>query len=514
MSNLQKISRCLISVSDKSGIIELAQFLDQQNIEIISTGGTKKLLADNKIRVKDISEFTNFEEIMDGRLKTLHPKVHGGLLGINDNEKHQKQAQENNIESIDLLIVNLYPFVETVNKTDNEDEIIENIDIGGPAMIRSAAKNFAYKTVITNNDQYKKLQDQLINNSQTDFSFRQQLAIEAFKMIAQYDLAIANWFDKAQFSLNCSLKQNLRYGENSHQKAQLYSLNNSGIVAANQIQGKELSYNNINDADGAYNLILEFTKPTCAIIKHANPCGVASADNIVQAFKDALSCDSKSAFGGIVAINDIISEELAQEISQIFFEVIIAKDIDEKAQEILAKKKNLRILIADFKKPQQQQIKTVSGGLLVQDLDQKTINKEDLELVSKKAIDDDEISNLIFAMNICKHVKSNAIVVVQNNKALGQKSIGIGAGQMSRVDACEIACRKAQDFIKNNNLSDPLFLASDAFLPFSDNIEIAHKYNIKAIIAPKGSVRDQEVIDKANELGIALYFIATRHFKH
>jgi len=514
MSNLQKISRCLISVSDKSGIIELAQFLDQQNIEIISTGGTKKLLADNKIRVKDISEFTNFEEIMDGRLKTLHPKVHGGLLGINDNEKHQKQAQENNIESIDLLIVNLYPFVETVNKTDNEDEIIENIDIGGPAMIRSAAKNFAYKTVITNNDQYKKLQDQLINNSQTDFSFRQQLAIEAFKMIAQYDLAIANWFDKAQFSLNCSLKQNLRYGENSHQKAQLYSLNNSGIVAANQIQGKELSYNNINDADGAYNLILEFTKPTCAIIKHANPCGVASADNIVQAFKDALSCDSKSAFGGIVAINDIISEELAQEISQIFFEVIIAKDIDEKAQEILAKKKNLRILIADFKKPQQQQIKTVSGGLLVQDLDQKTINKEDLELVSKKAIDDDEISNLIFAMNICKHVKSNAIVVVQNNKALGQKSIGIGAGQMSRVDACEIACRKAQDFIKNNNLSDPLFLASDAFLPFSDNIEIAHKYNIKAIIAPKGSVRDQEVIYKANELGIALYFIATRHFKH
>ncbi len=514
MSNLQKISRCLISVSDKSGIIELAQFLDQQNIEIISTGGTKKLLADNKIRVKDISEFTNFAEIMDGRLKTLHPKVHGGLLGINDNEKHQKQAQENNIKSIDLLIVNLYPFVETVNKTDDEDEIIENIDIGGPAMIRSAAKNFAYKTVITNSDQYKKLQDQLINNSQTDFSFRQQLAIEAFKMIAQYDLAIANWFDKAQFSLNCSLKQNLRYGENSHQKAQLYSLNNSGIVAANQIQGKELSYNNINDADGAYNLILEFTKPTCAIIKHANPCGVASADNIVQAFKDALSCDSKSAFGGIVAINDIISEELAQEISQIFFEVIIAKDIDEKAQEILAKKKNLRILIADFKKPQQQQIKTVSGGLLVQDLDQKTINKEDLELVSKKAIDDDEISNLIFAMNICKHVKSNAIVVVQNNKALGQKSIGIGAGQMSRVDACEIACRKAQDFIKNNNLSDPLFLASDAFLPFSDNIEIAHKYNIKAIIAPKGSVRDQEVIDKANELGIALYFIATRHFKH
>lgn len=509
-NNLQQIKRCLISVSNKSEIVELAQFLDERDIEIISTGGTKKLLAQNNIRVKDISDFTQFPEIMDGRVKTLHPKVHGGLLGINDNEKHQQQAQDNDILSIDLLIVNLYPFVETVAKTDDKDEIIENIDIGGPAMVRSAAKNFAYKTLITSHEQYDKLKTQLTsNNNQTDINYRQELAISAFKMIADYDLAIANWFDQDQLNLNYSLKQNLRYGENSHQKAKLYSTNSSGIVGAKQLQGKELSYNNINDADGAYNLILEFDNPTCAIIKHANPCGVASSNNILQSYQDALSCDSKSAFGGIVALNDKIEADLAEEISKMFFEVIIAKDISSEAQEILSKKKNLRILIADFNKTQQQQIKTVSGGVLVQDLDQQNFTKNDLELASKAEADDDAINNLIFAMQVCKHVKSNAIVVVQNNKA-----IGIGAGQMSRVDACEIACKRAQDFCQNNDDQGQLFLASDAFFPFADNIEIAHKYNIKAIIAPKGSVRDQEVIDKANELGIALYFIATRHFKH
>ncbi len=510
MSNLQKISRCLISVSDKSGIIELAKFLESKNIEIISTGGTQKLLSQNNIKVKDISQFTNFPEIMDGRVKTLHPKVHGALLALNDDPRHQQQAKENNISSIDLLIVNLYPFVETVAKTNDQAEIIENIDIGGPAMIRSASKNFAFKTVITNANQYQELIENLQNNqNQTNLDYRQKLAVQAFKMIADYDLAIANWFEGVSFSLNCSLKQSLRYGENSHQQAKLYAIGNSGIVSAKQLQGKELSYNNINDADGAYNLILEFEQPACAIIKHANPCGVAIADDILQAYQEALSCDPKSAFGGIVALNDKIDENLAIELSKMFFEVIIAKEIDEKAQEILAQKKNLRILIADFQKPTQPQIKSVSGGLLVQDLDQKIIDKNDLELVSKKTADEQEIQNLVFAMKVCKHVKSNAIVAVQNNKA-----IGIGAGQMSRVDSCQIACQKASDFIKNNNSQDSLFMASDAFFPFADNIEIAHKFNIKAIIAPSGSVRDQEVIDKANELGIALYFIKTRHFRH
>lgn len=511
MPDLQKISRCLISVSDKSGIVDLAKKLEQKGIEIISTGGTKKTLADNSIKVKDISEFTNFPEIMDGRVKTLHPKVHGALLADQNNQNHLLQAKENDIHSIDLLIVNLYPFVETVAKTNDEEVIIENIDIGGPAMIRSAAKNFSCKVVITSSEQYLQLISEIENNNcHTTLAFRKELAISAFKMIAQYDIAIANWFDKDQFAISANLKQNLRYGENSHQKAKLYKTSNSGIVNAKQIQGKELSYNNINDADGAYNLILEFDQPSCAIIKHANPCGVASHENdINQAYLNALACDPKSAFGGIVAINDKINGQLANELSKMFFEVIIAKNITDEAKEILSQKKNLRILIADFKKPQQQQIKSVSGGLLIQDLDQENILISNLKLASIKTCPQNQIQDLAFAMNICKHVKSNAIVVVQNSQA-----IGIGAGQMSRVDACEIACKKAQEFIIKNNSSGDLFLASDAFFPFSDNIEIAHKYGISAIVAPKGSIRDQEVIDKANELGIALYFIETRHFKH
>ena len=510
MPNLQPISRCLISVSNKDNIIELAQYLEDQNIEIISTGGTKKALLQAGIKVKDISDLTNFPEIMDGRVKTLHPNVHGALLGINSNQNHMQQAQENNIKSIDLLIVNLYPFEQTVSNNASEEEIIENIDIGGPAMIRSCAKNFSYKCVITSNSQYGELINHLKeNNNQTTYDFRHNVAKQAFNMIANYDLAISNWFNKDNFSLNCTLKQNLRYGENPHQSAKLYSLGSSGIVGATQIQGKELSYNNINDASGAYNLILEFNTPTCAIIKHANPCGVASDNNILTAYQKALNCDSKSAFGGIVALNDTINKELANELSSMFFEVIIAKGINSEAKEILSKKKNLRILIADFNNIKQQDIKTVSGGILVQDLDQKQISVKDLIKAGKETLNDNELEDLIFAMNICKHVKSNAIIVCQDTQA-----IGIGAGQMSRVDACHLACNKASEFVNSNNSFNPLFLASDAFFPFSDNIEIAHKYNIKAAIAPRGSIRDNEVIEKANELKIALYFIDSRHFKH
>lgn len=513
MSKLQKISRCLISVSDKTGIVDLAKKLESYGVEIISTGGTYKLIKENKITVKDISEFTGFPEIMDGRVKTLHPNVHGALLGVLDNEKHQKQAQENNISSIDLLIVNLYPFVETVARTDDSEEIIENIDIGGPAMVRSAAKNFAFKTVITAAKQYESLIAELESNSgSTSFEFRKKAAAAAFENIASYDIAISNWFDKfagnkvEELAVKASLKQSLRYGENSHQSAAIYSTSNSGIVNAKQLQGKELSYNNLNDADAAYNLVLEFPQAACSIIKHANPCGAAIGDNISEAYVRALSSDPKSAFGGIVALNREVDEKLAEEISKIFYELIIAPKFSEKAKEIFATKKNLRLLEADFKKSTEQQIKSISGGLLVQDLDQKTITKGDLSQVSKKAANDSEIEQLIFAMSVCKHVKSNGIVVVSNSQ-----TIGLGVGQTSRVDACEIACNKANNF--SGNVSDK-FLASDAFFPFADNIEIAAKYGIKAIIATGGSIRDDEVIAKADEKGIALYFIKTRHFKH
>lgn len=510
MQDLQKIKRCLISVSNKEGIVDLAKYLVSKNVEIISTGGTRKLIADNNLPVKDISDFTGFPEIMDGRVKTLHPNVHGALLGVLDDEKHMIQAKENNIEAIDLTIINLYPFVETVAKTDDEDEIIENIDIGGPSMVRSTAKNFAYKAIITAPDQYQDLIKQMDeNDGATNFEFRKKLAKAAFAKTAKYDTAISNWFNRAdeapeKLAISANLKQTLRYGENSHQNAAIYSNSNSGIVNAKQIQGKELSYNNFNDADGAYNLILEFDKPSCAIIKHANPCGVAQKDNLLDAFKEAFAADSKSAFGGIVALNGTIRADLAEEISKIFFEVIIAKGIDEEAAEILATKKNLRVLIADFSKDVQKQVKSVSGGFLMQDLDQKLITKNDLELVSTKSANDEEIAQLIFAMSVCKHVKSNAICLVKDFK-----TAGIGGGQTSRVDAMEIACKKGEE----NGISGG-YLASDAFFPFADNIEIAAKYGVKAIVATGGSIRDEEVIAKANEEGIALYFIKTRHFKH
>ncbi len=509
MPNFQKISRCLISVSDKTNIIELAKFLSSQGVELISTGGTRKLLAEQKIPVKDISDFTGFPEMMDGRVKTLHPKVHGGLLAVLDNAEHALAAKEHEIESIDLLIINLYPFVETVAKTNDEEEIIENIDIGGPAMVRSASKNFAYKTVITSVGQYENLIAEMKSNSgATSFEFRKSLAAQAFKNIADYDIAISNWFNKSDLCVSGTLKQNLRYGENSHQKAALYATRDSGIVGAKQLQGKELSYNNLNDSDAAYNLVLEFEKPACAIIKHANPCGTAIGSDLLEAYTRALSSDSKSAFGGIVALNGKINEALATELAKMFFEVIIAKEISEEARLILAAKKNLRVLLADFKKSAETQIKSVSGGFLVQDLDQKIITKNDLKLVSKKSVSDAEIEQLIFAMSVCKHVKSNAITVVQNFQ-----TVGVGAGQMNRVDACEIACKKSLEF-KNESLGGEKFLASDAFFPFADNIEIAASYDIKAIIAPGGSMRDEEVIAKADEKGIALYFIETRHFKH
>lgn len=535
MQSLQKISRCLISVSDKTGIVELSRYLASKNIEIISTGGTHKLLRENKIEAKDISEFTGFPEIMDGRVKTLHPKVHGGLLGILDDETHKKQATQNQIESIDLLIINLYPFVETLARTDNEEEIIENIDIGGPAMVRSAGKNFAYKAVVTAAQDYQLLRDEMEkSNGATSFEFRKNMAARAFKNIADYDVAIADYFAGTKngegknsegeagvilgetapqkFTLEGSLKQPLRYGENAHQKAAVYSTSNSGIVNAKQLQGKELSYNNFNDSDAAYNLAMEFNQPACVIVKHANPCGVAKSDNLFVAYKKALQADAKSAFGGIVALNGKIDQALAQELSQMFYEVIIAKEIDAKAQEILAAKKNLRLLLADFKKAPTMLVKSISGGFLVQEADQKEIVKAELKQVSKLGVSSEELDQLVFAMTACKHVKSNAIVIVND-----LQTVGMGAGQTSRVDACEIACKKAANFFdgtQNLDKARGAYLASDAFFPFADNIEIAAAHGIRAIVAPGGSVRDEEVIAMADAKNIALYFLQTRHFRH
>lgn len=538
----QKIKRALISVSDKSGIKELAQFLVENGVEIISTGGTFKALQEAKIKVKDISEFTGFPEILDGRVKTLHPKVHGGLLAVLDDSNHQKQVKENNLESIDLVLINLYPFVATVNKGASHNEIIENIDIGGPSMIRSSAKNHAFKTVITDPQDYPFLIEQMEQNQgSTTFEFRQNLAAKAFNLTANYDAAISSYFSNYlkqnltnKLVLPASLKQELRYGENSHQKAGIYTWDlkhstslikpplplksgtdsiPSGIAGAKQLQGKELSYNNFNDADAAFNLILEFSMPAAAVIKHANPCGVAISDSIENAFAKALAADPKSAFGGIVALNREVDAKLAEELSKIFFEVIIAPKFSAEALEILGKKKNLRLLEVVLKADLSPQIKSISGGILVQDQDSKILKLSDLKQVSNKTASKEELEELLFAMSICKHVKSNAIVITKDFQ-----TVGIGCGQTSRVDSVEIACAKAANF-KNEkeeieNRSQNSVLASDAFFPFADGLEFAAKSGVKAFVAPSGSVRDQEVIDAANSHGVALYFIDSRHFKH
>jgi phosphoribosylaminoimidazolecarboxamide formyltransferase/IMP cyclohydrolase len=518
--NLIPIKNCLISVSNKTGLLEFAQFLAQNNINIISTGGTFNLLKQYNIKACEIADFTGFPEILDGRVKTLHPKVHGGLLAIPNNAEHQKQSQKNNLESIDLLVVNLYPFIETVAKTNSIEEIIENIDIGGPAMIRSAGKNFAFKTVITDHQQYLLLQEELQkNNFCTSLVFRQQMANQAFGNIATYDLAIANWFSQQNtqtLHISSSLKQTLRYGENSHQKAWLYIDNSTfGLANARVLQGKELSYNNYNDAEAALSLVGEFSQPACVIVKHNNACGVAVANDVATAFQQAFLADSKSAYGGIVAFNKTLDLATAVAISAIFFEVIIAPNISKEAQELLANKKNLRVLLlenASHKTKNALQIKSISGGFLVQEIDNILPKLSDLNLVSQTPLTEHELLQLLFALTVCKHIKSNAIVVANN-----YQTYGIGVGQTNRVDACLLACQKAQNFQQEGVVVDMAkgsFLASDAFFPFADNIEIAHQYGIKGIIAPAGSIRDQEVINKANQLGISLYFINTRHFRH
>ncbi len=507
-----KIKTALISVSDKTGIVEFAKALNAHGVKLISTGGTSKALKDAGLQVSDISEITGFPEIMDGRVKTLHPKVHGALLGVRDNKEHLQAMQLHGIGEIDMVVVNLYPFEATVARGAEFHEVIENIDIGGPSMIRSAAKNHKYVVVVTDPADYPKLENELKNAGGISAKNSEDLAAKAFSRTAAYDSAISNWFTgqrlnakfPEQLNINAKLRQTLRYGENPHQDAAFYVTDADipGIANAEQLQGKELSYNNINDTDAAFLLVEEFENPAVAIIKHANPCGVATATNLAEAYRKALAADSVSAFGGIIALNREIDAETAEEIAKLFAEVIIAPAVSEKAKEIFATKKNLRVLVTNQKSKikNQKSFKSVAGGMLVQDLDDANITLADLKTVSKRAPTEAEIKDLLFAFKVVKHVKSNAIVTVHN-----ETTTGIGAGQMNRVGSVEIAVKGGvQGHV----------LASDAFFPFADGVEVAAKAGITAIIHPGGSVRDPEVFAAADAAGIAMVVTGKRVFWH
>ncbi len=520
-AHLQPIKRALISVSDKSGLKELAAYLKALNVEIISTGGTAKLLQESGCEVIEISDHTHFPEMMDGRVKTLHPKVHGGLLARRDNKNHTDAMQQHDIAPIDLVIVNLYPFEETVASGADENTIIENIDIGGPSMVRSAAKNHDFVTIITSPDQYETLTNELkTNDGQTSFAFRKHCAAKAYAKTAAYDSAISNWFMQQEgvkfpisLTISATLQQSLRYGENPHQEAAFYCTDKKqGLSAAKQFQGKELSYNNINDTDAALQMVQDFEQPAAVIVKHANPCGIALADTIEDAFTKALACDPVSAFGGIMAFNRTITEALAQAISKMFVEVIIAPEVSDEAKALFATKKNLRVLEAPSLKQHissAMQFKSIAGGILVQETDSKVITEKDIKLVTKREPTKAELDDLLFGFTVCKHVKSNAIVFAKN-----RATIGIGAGQMSRVDSVRIASIKASDDKEDPNRAQGGVVASDAFFPFADGLLEAAKAGVTAAIQPGGSVRDDEVINAANEHGIAMVFTGARHFRH
>ena len=523
------IKRALISVSDKKGIVKFASALNDAGIEIISTGGTFSKLKNANIDIKDVSSVTNFPEILDGRVKTLHPKIHGGLLNVRSNKDHQKTISEQEIENIDLLVVNLYPFEDTIKNKSDYKTCIENIDIGGPAMIRAAAKNHESVAVIVDPDDY----DEIINEmNDNDLSLTKEtlkkLAFKAFARTAAYDSIISNWISNEldiplgkYKSIGGIEHQNLRYGENPHQKAKFFNdgSNVCGLITANQIQGKELSYNNINDTNAAFELVSEFDpslKSAVAIIKHANPCGVAIGDNLSSTYKKALRCDSVSAFGSIIALNKELDSETAKEISKIFTEVIIAPSINDEAKNILSSKKNLRVLITGgLANPEKSNvmIKSIAGGFLAQTKDNITVDKENLKVVTNRQPSEQELDDLLFAFRVAKHVKSNAIVYAKDGS-----TVGIGAGQMNRLDSSRIAARKSDDAAKMIKLEEPLavgsVVASDAFFPFADGLIAAADAGVTAIIQPGGSIRDDEVIEAANNAGLAMLFTGIRHFNH
>ncbi|WP_135447902.1 bifunctional phosphoribosylaminoimidazolecarboxamide formyltransferase/IMP cyclohydrolase [Tabrizicola caldifontis] len=528
MTNLIPIGRALISVSDKTGLLDLARALASYGVELISTGGTSGMLRSAGLAVRDVSDVTGFPEMMDGRVKTLHPNVHGGLLALRDDDEHLVAMAAHGIEPIDLLIVNLYPFEETVAKGADHATCIENIDIGGPAMIRAAAKNHRFVTVVTDPADYAALLDQLkAHDGATTMAFRQKLALTAYSRTAAYDTAVSTWLadqigeaTPRYRSFAGKLAQPLRYGENPHQAAAFYvdGSHRPGVATARQWQGKELSYNNINDTDAAFELVAEFGggAPACAIIKHANPCGVATAATLTEAYIRAYQCDQTSAFGGIVALNQVLDGATAEEIVKIFTEVVIAPDATDEAKAIFAAKKNLRLLTTGAlpdPKAKGLAFRQVAGGFLVQDRDSGHVAASDLKVVTKRAPTEAELRDLMFARTVAKHVKSNAIVYVKDGA-----TVGIGAGQMSRVDSTRIAARKAQDMAEALGLPGPLtkgsVVASDAFFPFADGLITAAEAGATAIIQPGGSMRDDEVITAADERGLAMVFTGMRHFRH
>ena len=528
MTNLVPIGRALISVSDKSGLLDLARALAAQGVELISTGGTSGMLRTAGLKVRDVSDVTGFPEMMDGRVKTLHPNVHGALLALRDDDEHLLAMAAHGIEPIDLLIVNLYPFEETVAKGADHDTCIENIDIGGPAMIRAASKNHRFVTVVTDPADYAGLIDQMkAHDGATTLAFRQKLALAAYARTAAYDTAVSGWlsgqlnqpFTRSK-SFGGVLAQGLRYGENPHQAAAFYTdgSKREGVATAKQWQGKELSYNNINDTDAAFELVAEFAGagPACAIIKHANPCGVGKAATLKEAYLRAYACDQTSAFGGIVALNQPLDAETAEEIVKIFTEVVIAPGASDEAKAIFASKKNLRLLTTKgLPDPAEKSLafKQVAGGFLVQDRDTDSITAADLKVVTKRAPTEAELADLMFAWKVAKHVKSNAIVYVKDGA-----TVGVGAGQMSRIDSTRIAARKAGDMADVLQLpQSPTIgsvVASDAFFPFADGLLAAAEAGATAIIQPGGSMRDDEVIAAADAAGLAMVFTDQRHFRH
>jgi len=520
------IRRALISVSDKSGLVDFARFLHDCGVEILSTGGTAQAMRDADIPVIEVGDHTGFPEILDGRVKTLHPKVHGGILGKRSDPAHLATMEEHDIDPIDLIVVNLYPFEATVAAGADYDTCVENIDIGGPAMIRSAAKNHDGVTIVTDAEDYDAvIEDMKANDGATSPALRRRLAGTAYARTAAYDAAIGRWFaeqnDDAfprRFSLSGTRVQSLRYGENPHQKAAFYATGNDrpGVATATQIQGKELSYNNLNDTDAAFELAAEFGTPAMAIIKHANPCGVALGDTLADAYAKALKCDPVSAFGGIIAVNRPMDAAAAEAMKDIFLEVVIAPEVTAEAREIFAAKKNLRVLeTGGMPDPAAPGLTTklLSGGFLLQDRDSGRIGKDDLKIVTRREPSDREIADMLFAFAVCKHVKSNAIVYAKDGA-----TVGIGAGQMSRVDSSRIAARKSEDAAEAAGETDALVkgsvVASDAFFPFADGLLAAADAGATAVIQPGGSIRDEEIIAAADEAGLAMVFTGMRHFRH
>lgn len=510
------MKRALVSVSDKTNLVPFVKRLVELGYEIISTGGTKKALEEAGMKVISIDEVTGFKEILEGRVKTLHPMVHGGLLAKREDVNHQQQVKENNIEYIDLVCVNLYPFAKTIqNPEATHEDKIENIDIGGPSMLRSAAKNFNDVTVIVDAADYDLVISEIEANQNTTLKTRQMLAGKVFNHTAAYDAMIAKYFNDINgiefpptLTVTYDLKQGLRYGENPHQKAAFYqSLQQPSysVVNSQQLHGKELSYNNIADANAALEILQEFEESAAVAVKHMNPCGVGLGITIEEAYEKAYQADPVSIFGGIVALNQEVSKELAEKLHQLFLEIVIAPSFSAEALEILMQKKNIRLLVTDMSQRLQPGMKlsSVKGGLLVQELDTLQVKESELECVTEAQPTEEDLKQLLFGFNVCKHVKSNAITLVKNDM-----TIGVGAGQMNRVGSAKIALEQAGE------LANGAYLASDAFFPMADTVELAAKYGIKAIIQPGGSIKDQDSIDACNKHGICMVFTKVRHFKH